>query len=211
MNKGLFGAALGATLVCAPLAASAAVVNVSGSVTGCTNSSLCGGAHLGPGAYVGDLINPVQMVFGPGAYTVTNANGMMGANPFFTAWNFNLGSETNWIWAFMIIDDATKTVVLDSLPDPNAFVGSQAAVSSAAYALNYSGAFTLDSTRTLDFITEDYYPYDNAGGVALNIQLQGGETTSGGVPEPATWAMMILGFSAVGLTARRRRHLLRAV
>jgi hypothetical protein len=29
--------------------------------------------------------------------------------------------------------------------------------------------------------------------------------TGGGVPEPATWAMMILGFGAVGLTLRGRR------
>ncbi len=28
----------------------------------------------------------------------------------------------------------------------------------------------------------------------------------GGIPEPATWAMMIMGFGLVGLAARRRRH-----
>ena len=27
-----------------------------------------------------------------------------------------------------------------------------------------------------------------------------------GVPEPATWAMMLLGFGAVGFSMRRRRH-----
>lgn len=31
---------------------------------------------------------------------------------------------------------------------------------------------------------------------------------AGGVPEPATWAMMILGFGAAGATIRRRRSLL---
>ena len=29
--------------------------------------------------------------------------------------------------------------------------------------------------------------------------------TSGAVPEPATWAMMLLGFGAVGMASRRRR------
>ena len=30
-------------------------------------------------------------------------------------------------------------------------------------------------------------------------------TVNGGVPEPATWAMMLLGFAGVGMTMRRRR------
>jgi len=28
---------------------------------------------------------------------------------------------------------------------------------------------------------------------------------NGAVPEPATWAMMLLGFGAIGMVARRRR------
>lgn len=42
---------------------------------------------------------------------------------------------------------------------------------------------------------------------------EGGGTSVGGVPEPATWALMILGFGAVGLnlrSARRRQGLLTA-
>ncbi|HEX7947292.1 MAG TPA: PEPxxWA-CTERM sorting domain-containing protein, partial [Phenylobacterium sp.] len=31
--------------------------------------------------------------------------------------------------------------------------------------------------------------------------------TTGGVPEPATWAMMILGFGGIGAVLRRRRVL----
>jgi hypothetical protein len=42
------------------------------------------------------------------------------------------------------------------------------------------------------------------GGIpaGLGVRL---DTVSGGVPEPATWGMMILGFGLVGLSARRRR------
>ena len=29
--------------------------------------------------------------------------------------------------------------------------------------------------------------------------------TTGGVPEPSTWAMMLLGFGAIGFTIRRRK------
>ncbi len=32
-------------------------------------------------------------------------------------------------------------------------------------------------------------------------------TPTGGVPEPATWAMMILGLGGVGATLRRRRRM----
>ncbi|HYF29464.1 MAG TPA: PEPxxWA-CTERM sorting domain-containing protein, partial [Candidatus Paceibacterota bacterium] len=35
-----------------------------------------------------------------------------------------------------------------------------------------------------------------------NLEILG----AGAVPEPATWAMMILGFGAVGSLVRRRRH-----
>jgi hypothetical protein len=41
---------------------------------------------------------------------------------------------------------------------------------------------------------------DNAGGVALNIT-----PLSAGVPEPATWAMALLGFAGFGLATRRAR------
>jgi hypothetical protein len=32
------------------------------------------------------------------------------------------------------------------------------------------------------------------------------QTTIGGVPEPSTWAMMILGFAGVGFMTYRRRN-----
>ncbi len=36
----------------------------------------------------------------------------------------------------------------------------------------------------------------------------GGMTRGGGTPEPATWAMMIVGMGLIGTTLRRRRTLL---
>ena len=44
---------------------------------------------------------------------------------------------------------------------------------------------------------------NNIGPVADNLNL----SSTGGVPEPATWAMMILGFGAAGSMIRRRRAL----
>ena len=44
-----------------------------------------------------------------------------------------------------------------------------------------------------------------AGNTSIdNLEARDGATT-GGVPEPATWAMMILGFGGVGAMVRRRR------
>ena len=34
----------------------------------------------------------------------------------------------------------------------------------------------------------------------------GGSTRQGAVPEPSTWAMMLLGFAGVGFMANRRRN-----
>jgi hypothetical protein len=174
------------------------IVNINGADTGCTT---CNGApHPVAGDTVGDLINPVLQTFAAGTYTVTNGVGLAGATPGYDAWRFN-GSEENWIWSFIIVDPATHKVVLDSLPDANAFVGTHSAVANASYALSYSGSFTLAADTQLAFITEDYYPYDNAGGVALRVS----SAAVAGVPEPATWAMMLVGFGAIGGALRGRQ------
>ena len=46
-----------------------------------------------------------------------------------------------------------------------------------------------------------------AGATECFTRECGGGGGQGGVPEPATWAMMILGFGGVGVTLRRRRTL----
>jgi PEP-CTERM motif len=40
---------------------------------------------------------------------------------------------------------------------------------------------------------------------SLRIEIQNGQIGLGGVPEPATWAMFIVGFGLVGVSLRRRR------
>ena len=75
---------------------------------------------------------------------------------------------------------------------------------------------TLDPTNSLSFwaIGEFAREYNNAAGGhpggtggsrwstwISQITIPGGAA----VPEPATWAMMILGFGLIGVTARRRR------
>ena len=200
--KNLLIAASVATILSIPAAASATIVNVNAAVTGC-DSSNCSGEHVGPGTVISSVISPVQLTLDAGSYTVTNANGLEGANPGYTAWTYNSGGA-NWLWSFMAIDDSNLTVLLDSLPDAGiTVVGSQAEAAAEPDAVNYVGHFTLDHTTTVDFVTEDYYPPDNLGGVALNVQLD--SVTSPGVPEPATWALMLLGFGGLGGLLRGSR------
>ncbi|UAJ12639.1 PEPxxWA-CTERM sorting domain-containing protein (plasmid) [Polymorphobacter megasporae] len=57
-------------------------------------------------------------------------------------------------------------------------------------------SFTLSKASAVNFsIFDDYLP-DNRGGISLDVTA---------VPEPATWAMLIFGFSLTGFAARRRR------
>jgi hypothetical protein len=64
-----------------------------------------------------------------------------------------------------------------------------------------SHTFSFKATganATLTFASDE----DTAYGPALdNVSI-----TSGAVPEPATWALMIVGFGAVGATLRSRRR-----
>lgn len=152
--------------------------------------------HFQPGDYVGALINPVQPTLGPGTYTITNASNLEGADPYYSAWRFNGGQ--NWVWAFEMIDDATKKMLVQGCCGD--VYGTQAGAASASFATTYSSTFTLAATTTLDFITEDYYPYDNYGGIALNIQ-----SVTAAVPEPQTYALLLGGLLAMSRFARRRR------
>jgi hypothetical protein len=64
---------------------------------------------------------------------------------------------------------------------------------------SFTGSFS--SAGTLQLFFWDQNSGDNTGTIAANITTEG----PAGVPEPATWAMMLLGFGAVGVAVRRRR------
>ena len=69
----------------------------------------------------------------------------------------------------------------------------------------FSGTFELTfaggtSSITLNNFVDRYASLTELGGIS------GEGTPVGGVPEPGTWAMMLLGFGAIGLAMRGRRR-----
>lgn len=70
-----------------------------------------------------------------------------------------------------------------------------------------SGTFTLDfGDMNLDSLVLADFAVRYQGITATGISGGSGTGTSvGAVPEPGTWAMMLLGFGAIGFATRRRR------
>jgi len=179
--------------------AQATTVVIDATTSGCVNVGQCDGSpHQPAGTVIGALLAPTQLVLGAGTYTITNGSLDAGADPQYSAWRFNGGD--NWVWAFMMIDDATKTLLVQGCCGDQVY-GTQAGAAGQAFAQTYSTSFTLTQATTLDFITEDYYPYDNAGGITLDIERAGPSA----VPEPSGLTLALAGLGAVVAIARRRR------
>lgn len=81
----------------------------------------------------------------------------------------------------------------------------------------FAGASLLSSyqlTPTFGSNAKEYFGFTGAGITSVNISLDRSDwvfidnltysSVAGAVPEPATWAMMVMGFGLVGAAARRR-------
>ena len=70
----------------------------------------------------------------------------------------------------------------------------------------YGGSIEMDSLNTSRLsIHAPNGSFTSQSGVLLGF-----DKTPAGVPEPASWAMLIVGFGAVGYASRRRRHMVSA-
>lgn len=87
----------------------------------------------------------------------------------------------------------SRALELDNAPGGSALF--------AAYGLHlYFGSTTSPTIKTGAFLLRPYVP-NNAGDTILRIT-----EVTGGVPEPAAWALMLLGFGAAGACLRARRR-----
>lgn len=205
MQTKLAGAALGAALSISALGGAAHAADI-------VNISATGGQTtyaFGAGTYLIEWIGTAD----GGLY-----NGWNGACP-------NGDCASGWRENFTLISD-----FVSPHPDVEAF-GVPTTYSSALAALlayqtqssfNHAGLvwngsiYQVDSTETINnpwivtvdapvtvkFGAGDGSPADNYGGVSLRI--------TNAVPEPQTWAFMILGFGAAGLAIRARRRVVAA-
>ena len=71
------------------------------------------------------------------------------------------------------------------------------AANSFANSAKYSTNFTLAAPTAVNFFLYDDNLSDNRGGVSLNVAA---------VPEPVTWAMLLLGFGMIGFAMRKRSN-----
>ncbi|MBL8587655.1 MAG: PEP-CTERM sorting domain-containing protein [Methylobacteriaceae bacterium] len=95
---------------------------------------------------------------------------------------------------------------------PNTSRTTSFAILSGSTVLYNSGTVTVDGATALHFGT----PFSSTAPLSIqwgpsgyNVGIDNVafrvEAVSGGVPEPSTWAMMLIGFAGLGWAARRRR------
>jgi PEP-CTERM motif len=169
---------------------------------------------------------------GTTAITISNLSVTMngGGGPVYNIWaSLTIGVGQQGIFTqtasfnFDSSDNSTGSPpggITGSDPGSNGIGGcsSTAAAQSAAGITGYCGgrqpivsfdengtSFTLNDTgHILDTGNYDFINGSPDGNESINWNLIGSEANRGGVPEPSTWAMMLLGFAGLGLVARRK-------
>ena len=113
---------------------------------------------------------------------------------------FKVGAAQGAIWK--LVSHNNVTLVTGNNADATYFNGLVTGLAGANYLNVATGYGTLSSAVT--FITPTIYPA--AAGTQSFLFASPTPTTTGGVPEPGTWVMMIGGFGAAGAMLRRRRR-----
>jgi len=113
-------------------------------------------------------------------------------NVFDTGGNFLFGNDLSLVSTSLFPAPVTSGSFLFELPKPYS--------TPVAGGIENGLFYTTGAFLDFDFGTDD--PVD------FSITLARYLPTVGGVPEPATWAMMMLGFGVIGAAMRRRNALI---
>jgi hypothetical protein len=153
-----------------------------------------GGGIVGPGSAPGDYAQPLGSTgqyFSAGPSTATHANVTIGNDIS----NFSL------IWGSV---DTYNILTLETMGGEYIFDG--------AYIASLIPGFAdgNQTSPTSNPIVTFYLTGDDSQAVSFNMDsatnaFEIDNIAINTVPEPATWAMMLLGFGAIGIATRRRR------
>lgn len=173
--------------------------------------------YIGTGLGVGGVL---QAAGGGGGFAhVTGSNGQIGGLTIdpqgtvgFSAIDFNIGFDNGIAQSYhtgdisLYIAGQAMPVVFSSVlfnSNQNKFsvYGTPGMVFSAIRFDNMSYVFD-GSKKSASF---------SVGSAAESMRQVSAEFVPGGVPEPSTWAMMLLGFLGTGMAVRRRRSLVNKV
>jgi len=122
--------------------------------------------------------------------------------------NVLTSSDNDDLWIFEVGPNVEDTTV-DGITwlSVGLVTGSTRGIDIDAFGFDSSSAFAF--VRLIDVIAEG--GTGNGGTVGADIDAVGAISTrpdgGGGVPEPAAWALMLLGFGALGSALRRTRRL----
>lgn len=131
------------------------------------------------------------------SWVSTNASGVAdpGYYTYFTTFSSTgVNQALNFLYA---VDDKITAVYLDG--NSITVAGSDL----ASYDKFYNGSINvaMAGSHTLAFVTSNNFPGQNNGANPAGFRFQ-----VAAVPEPATWAMMLMGFAMVGAASRYRRR-----
>jgi hypothetical protein len=101
----------------------------------------------------------------------------------------------SFVGAFSANDTSPNSV------DIAAYVGGVSQIANSRGAFNFDAELTAGQKVSFAVGSAGNYTYDSTG-LALNVT---GPDPVGGVPEPTSWALMIIGFGGAGAVLRRRR------
>ena len=179
---------------------SATLLSTSGGCVVTSDFCLQDGAGL-PGAYK-SLVERTELT-----YTVPNDRLLVhpgAANPLGIFFSAPEAGAYDYVLDFEVLDSSPSGVMVASITNASGapVVTPLGMLNSGNLAFSRTGTVTLAKGQFFGVIINNAGNYANdSTGVDFTL------TTTGGVPEPATWALMIAGFGGAGAMLRRRRAL----